>query len=70
MRSDRSLDVRFRVDTRGVRLPGPLGLAVEWRWSRPAMMVSLNVNQTMNAGRRLCIEYDVLETFNAWKIFT
>lgn len=23
------------------------------------MMVSLNVNQTMNAGRRLCIEHDV-----------
>ena len=36
------------------------GTAV-WRWrrSRPAMMVSLNINHTTNAGRRLCSEHDV-----------
>lgn len=28
----------------------------QWRRSRPAVMVSLNVNHTTKAGRRLCIE--------------
>lgn len=60
----------FVCRTRGVRLPAPLGLAVERRRSRPAMMVSLNVNVTTVAGRRLCIEHDVAGVFNMWRMLT
>lgn len=31
----------------------------QWRRSRPAVMVSLNVNHATKAGRRLCIQHDV-----------
>lgn len=60
----------FVYNTRGARLPAPLGLAVERRRSRPAMMVSLNVNHTTVAGRRLCTEHDVAGTFNMWEMLT
>ena len=60
----------FVDKTRGVRLPAPLGLAVERRRSRPAMMVSLNVNHTTVAGRRLCTEHDMAGMFNTWEMLT
>lgn len=44
----------FSFIARGARVPGPLGLAVERSRSRPAMMVSLNVEAAADAGRRLC----------------
>jgi len=52
------------------RVPAPLGLAFERRQSRPAMMVSLNVDRTMVAWRRLCIEHDVAGVFNMWEMLT
>ena len=52
-----SLGVRGCLNIRGARLPEPL----VWRWrrSRPAMMVSLNIDHTTIARRRLCREHDV-----------